>query len=120
MRDAAGEFDHLQAPLDVTLGVSNHLAVFRREQFCKALHLALHQPLKLKHHPRPALGIGGGPGGLGAQSSLNGEVQLSRGGQGDPGLDKTRIRIKHLAIAAGGSRDGHAVDEMCDVAHGGS
>ena len=70
--DAAGELDHLQAPLDVALGVGDHLAVLGRQQGGQLLHPRLDQALIGEHHPRPALRIDRGPGRLGGQGGLDG------------------------------------------------
>ncbi len=118
MGNAAGELDHLQAPLDVAAAVGHDLAVLGGQQFGQLGHARLDQALELEHHPRPALGIGGGPGGLRLHRDLHGGVQLGRRGQGHAGLDLAGVGVEHLAEAARRPRRGPAVDEMGDVPHG--
>ena len=43
MRDAAGEFDHLEAALNVAAGVGDHLAVLGREQVRELVHVLFDQ-----------------------------------------------------------------------------
>src|ERR1041385_5602780 len=58
MRNAAGELDHLDAALDVALGVGQHLAVLGGEKRREALVLLGDQLQKLEHHARAPLRIG--------------------------------------------------------------
>jgi hypothetical protein len=79
VRDPAGELDHLQAAHDVALGVGDDLAVLGRQQVGQLIHVGVEQAHELEHHPRPALGIGRGPGRLGGGGVGDGGVQLALG-----------------------------------------
>jgi hypothetical protein len=48
MRNAASEFDHFDAALDVALGVGDGLAVLARQKFSELIVIALHQFEKLE------------------------------------------------------------------------
>ncbi len=119
MRNAAGEFDHLEAALDVALGVGERLAVLGREQLGERLHLLLRQVEELEHHARAALRIGGGPGRAARPAALAmAACDLGLAGERDLGLDLAGIGIEHVAETAGCPCDRFAADEMADVAHG--
>ena len=119
MRDAAGEFDDLQPALDVALGISDDLAVLRRQQMGELLHIMFEQALEFEHHPGAALGIGCRPVDLRGSGGFNRPVQLSHGPEANPGLDGTGIRIKHVAISTRRRRQGGSGNEMVDLADGG-
>jgi len=118
MRDAAGELDDLQTPLDVALGVCDDLAVLGRQQFGQLGHVGLDQALEFEHHPRAALRVGRGPALEGVLGRLDRAVHLIDAGQLHPRLDLTRVGVEHVGEATRRPREGRAVDEMVDVAHG--
>ena len=115
--DAAGELDHLQPALDVAPGVGDDLAVLAAEQFGQFVHPRLDQAFEVEHDAGAALGIGAGPAVEGVLSGLDGAIDLGRRGQLDAGLNLTRIGVEDVAETAGGPIEGHAVDEVANVAH---
>jgi hypothetical protein len=120
VRDATGELDHLEAALNVALGIGDGLAVLGGEELGERIVLLLHQFQELEQHARAALRIGRGPGRLRRLGIGDGLLHLRFGREGDLGLDLAGIRVEHVAAAAGRSRHGLAADEMADVAHGAS
>ena len=84
MRDAAGELDHLQAALDVALGVGEGLAVLGRQQPREVVVFGLHQLQELEHHPGAPLRIGGGPGRLRRCGVGDGVFDLGLAGEARP------------------------------------
>ena len=85
VRDAEAELDHLDAALDVALGVRNGLAVLAGEQLGERVHLPGDEIEELHHHAGAALRVGGGPGGLRRLGVLDRLAQLGLRGQRDPG-----------------------------------
>ena len=65
VRNAAGELHHLEAALDVALGVGEGLAVLGGQQPGEVVVFGLHQLEELEHDAGAALRIGRGPGRLG-------------------------------------------------------
>ena len=100
MRDAAGEFDHLDAALDIALGIGKRLAVLGGEQRGQRIHLLPDQLQKLEHHPRAALRIGRGPGRLRGLRIGDGGFDLGLAGERNPGLYLAGIGIVDVAEAA--------------------
>ena len=96
MRNAAGEFDHLEAALDVALGVGNGLAVLARQQLGELVVVALRQFEELHHHAGAALRIGGAPLDLRRLGVLDRGAHLGLGGQRDLGLDLAGHRLEHV------------------------
>ena len=117
MRDAAGELDHLQAALDVALGVGDDLAVLAGKDLGQFVDPAFDQSLEFEHHPRAALRIGRRPADLGPGGGLNGGVEFVGGGEGDARLNLPGIGIEDVAEATGGPVDGRSVHEMLNLAH---
>src|SRR6478672_7146819 len=117
MGDAAGELDHFQTALDVAFRVGDDLAVLGRQQFGQFVDVGLDQPLELEHHPRAALGVGGGPAFEGVLGGLDGAVHLGDRSQLHPRLDLAGVRVEDVGEPARGAREGSAVDEVVDVAH---
>ena len=117
MRDAAGEFHHLEAALDVALGVDEGLAVLGGQQPGQVVVFGLHQLQELEHDARPALRIGRGPGRLRGGGVGDGLLDLGFAGEGDLGLHLAGVRIEHVAGPAGAALDLFAADEVADLAH---
>ncbi len=117
MRQPAAEFDHFQPALDIALGVGDDLAVFAGEQFGQRLHIALDQALEFEHHPRAALGVHRGPGGLCGLRGGHCALQRIGPAQHDFGLLTAVVGIHHRALAGGGQTGSATVDEMVDHAH---
>jgi hypothetical protein len=116
MRDAAGEFDHFEAALDVALGVGDHLAMFGAEQVRQLVHVLFDQRLEGEHHAGAALRVGRGPAGLGGLGGGDRLVEIGLGAERDPGLDLAGVRVEHL-YRAGSGATGMADDDMVDVTH---
>ena len=114
MRNAAGEFDHFEAALDVALGVGNGLAVLARQQIGELVVIALRQFEELHHHARAALRIGGAPLHLGGLGILDGGTNLGLGGQRHLGLDVAGHRLENVGRPARCALDLFAADEMSD------
>ena len=112
MRDTAGKFDDLQTTLQVTVGISDYLAVFLRQQASQILRFALHQGFEGKHHPRATLRIDVGPILLGRFRRGDRLVDLRCGRQSDGGFDVSEGRVEDVGRAPAGARDGFASDEM--------
>ena len=112
VRDADGELDHLDAALDVALGIRDGLAVFEGEQFGEFVDVLVDQVDELHHHPGPALRVEGGP------------LLLRFGRAGDRGVDIGGRRHRRRGLYLPGVRVHHvgrprrlpggalAVDEM--------
>ena len=117
MRDAAGEFDHLEAALDVALGVDEGLAVLGGQQPRQVVVFGLHQLQELEHHPGAPLRVGRGPGRLRRGGVGDGAFDLGFAGESDLGLDLAGVRVEHVAGPAGAAFDLFAADEVANVAH---
>jgi hypothetical protein len=117
MRNAAGEFDHFEAALDVALGVGNGLAVLARQEIGELVVVALRQFKELHHHPRPALRIGCTPFGLRGFGILDRGAKLGLGGERHLGLDVAGHRLEDVSKPPGSALDLTAADKMSDCAH---
>src|SRR5262249_14765727 len=117
VRNAAGELDHLEAALDVALGVGEGLAVLGGEERRELVVLLLHQLEEPEHDPGAALRIGGGPGGLRGGRVGDRLLDLALAGEGHLGLDLARVGVEHVASASRPALDLLAADEMADLAH---
>ena len=117
MRNAAGEFHHLETALDVAARVGQGLAVFGGEQLGEAVVFLLHQVEKLEHHARAPLRIGRGPGRLRGLRIGDGVLDLGMLGERHFGLHLAGIGIEDVAESSGGPFDRLAADEMADLAH---
>ena len=118
MRNAAGEFDHLEPALDVAARVGQGFAVLRGQQLGEAVVFLLHQLEKLEHHASAPLRIGGRPGRLRRFCDRNGVFDLGMLGERNFGLYLAGIGIENVAEPPGGPFDGLAADEMPDFTHG--
>ena len=118
MRNAAGEFHHLDAALHVAARVGHGLAVFGGEQLGEAFMLLLDQFEKLEHHAGAPLRIGRRPGRLGGLRVGDGVFDLGMLGQRHLGLHLAGIGVEDVAEPSGGAFDGLAADEMADLTHG--
>ena len=117
MRDAAGEFHHLEAALDVALGVGEGLAVLGRQQLGEVVVFLLDQLEELEHHAGAPLRIGRRPGRLRRFGIGDGVLDLGMLGERDLGLHLAGIGIEDVAEPPGGALDRLAADEMADLAH---
>ncbi len=110
--------DHLEAALDVALGVDEGLAVLGGEQAGEVVIFGLDQLQKLEHHPRPALRVGGRPGRLGRGRVGDDLLDLGFARERDLGLHLAGVRVEHVAGAPRRAAfDLFAADEMADIAH---
>ena len=100
VRDTAGELDHFEAALQIALGIVDDLAVLAGKQLGQLLHVVFQQLLELEHHPRAALGIGGGPGRVHLPGRVHGLLQQCGIAKGHFGLHFAGRRIPHLVLAA--------------------
>ena len=114
MRNAAGEFDHFEAALDVALGVGNGLAVLARQQVGELVVVALRQFEELHHDAGAALRVGGAPLDLGGLGVLDRGAQFGLGGQIDLGLDLAGHRLENVGRPSRSALDLAAADEMSD------
>ena len=117
MRDAAGEFHHFNAALDVALGVENGLAMLAGENLGELVVIALQQLQEFHQHAGAALGIGGGPGGLGGAGVLHRRAHLGLGSQRHPGNLLAGHGLPALGEPPRCSRDMLAADEMGELLH---
>ena len=117
LRNAAGELNHLDAALDVALGVSQYLAVFGGEELREAVVLLRDQLEELEHHACAALWIGRRPGGLRGLRVRDDLLDFGLAGERDLGLHLAGVRIEDVAASAGRPLDLFSADEMSDFAH---
>ena len=112
VRDADGELDHLDAALDVALGVRDGLAVFEGEQFGQFVDVLVDQIDELHHHAGPALRVEGGPLFLRLDRDCDRGVDVGRRRHRHLGLHLAGVGVHHVGGAlrlAGGAL---AIDEM--------
>ena len=119
MRDAAGEFDHLEPALDVALGVGDDLAVLGREQLGELVHVRFDQLLELEHDAGAALRVGRRPAGLGGIGGVDRLLQVGGGAEADPGLDRALVGVEDVRFAVAGGI-ARAADEMVDFTQHGA
>lgn len=99
VRDADGEFDNLQAALNVAPGIGNRLAVLRRQKARQRVHLAIHEVDELHQDPGATLRILRYPAGLRRRCVVDGVGDLLARGQGGTRLDLTRIGVENVGKA---------------------
>ena len=112
VRDAAGELDHLDAALDVALGVGDGLAVLAGEAVGQLVVVARHQLEELHQHAGAALRVGGGPGRLRGLGVLDGGATSALEASGTLARTAPSMRLEDVAEAAGRALDVLAADEM--------
>jgi hypothetical protein len=117
VRDAARELGHLDAALDVALGIRNRLAVLTGEKVGERVHLPRDQVKELHHDAGAALRVGARPGGLGGAGILDGGPHLGLRGQRHLRDHLTGHWLIDVADAAGDSFAMPPADEMPDPAH---
>src|SRR5271166_3231053 len=117
MRDAAGEFDDLDAAGDFALRVGKDLAVLLGDQPRQCVVLASEELEEFEHDPRAGEGRGRSPAGKRRRGCPHRLIDLARSGKSDaPDLLAGR-RIKDIASAPAFALDPSAPDVMLDVAH---
>src|SRR3546814_12565101 len=100
MRDAAGEFNDVEAALNVAAGVSNHLAMFGRKRPRQFFDILLNQFLEAEHDARAALRIHSGPTGLRRLRRFHRTIQISLGAKTPLSLNHAFARIENVADTA--------------------
>ena len=118
MRDAAGEFDHLDAAQHIAARIRQHLAMFGGEHGRQLIHIGFDQRFEIEHHPRAALGIDRGPFRKCLQRMFDGLAHLGAGGERHLGLHLADGGVIDVAEAAGGALHLLAVEEMVVLFHG--
>ncbi len=117
VRNAAGEFDHLEAALDVALGVGERLAVLGGEQPGEAVVLLLCQVEEFEQDAGAALRVGGRPADLRRLRDSDGVLGLGMLGQRHLGLHLAGIGIEHVAETTRCPFDLFPADEVTDLTH---
>jgi hypothetical protein len=112
VRDADGELDHLDAALNVALGIREGLAVFAGEQSGEFVDVLIDEVHELHHHAGPALRIPRRPVLLGLRRAGDGGVDVGRGRHRHRGLHLPGVGVHHVGGALGPSGRALAVDEM--------
>ena len=112
MRNAAGEFDHFEAALDIALGVGNGLAMLARQHICELVVVALRQFEEFHHDSGAALRVGVRPCFLCRLGVLDRGPDLGLGRQRHLGLDVARHRFEDVRGASRRALDLAAADEM--------
>ena len=100
VRDAAGELHHLEAALDVALGVGDGLAVLAGEAVGELVVVAVGELEELHQHAGAALRVGRGPGRLRGLGVLDGGGHLGLGGERNLGAHLAGHRLEDVAEAA--------------------
>jgi hypothetical protein len=117
VRNAAGEFDHLEAALNVVLGIGNCLAVLARQPVRELVVIALREFEELHHDAGAALRIGRASFWLRRQGVLDRRAQFALRGQRDLRLNVDRHRFKHVGKSARLSYDFLAADKVSNCLH---
>ena len=117
VRNADGEFHHLEPALDVALGVRNGLAVLARQKLGELVVVALGQFEELHHHAGAALRIGRRPFHLRDLGILDRCAHFGFGRQRHLGLDVAGHRFENVRRTSRGALDLTAADKMSDCAH---
>jgi len=118
VRNAAGEFHHLEPALDVAAGVGQRLAVLGGQQFGEAVVFLLHQLKKLEHDTGAPLRIGRCPGRLCGLRIGNGMFDFGMLGESHLGLHLAGVGVENVAEAPGSPFDRLAANKMADLTHG--
>ena len=117
VRNAAGEFDHLQAALHVAFGVGESLAVLGGQKPRQLIEFLLRQIEEFHHHAGTPLRIGGGPAGLRRFRNGDGMLDFGPFGECDLGLHLAGIGIENVAEPPRSPLHLFAADEVADLAH---
>ncbi len=117
MRDAAGEFDDLDAAGDFALRVGKDLAVLLGDGPRQRVVVAGQQFKEFEQDARARQRRGRGPAGERRRRSLDRPVDLTLGGESDAADLLAGRRVVDVAPAPAGSADALAADVMLDVAH---
>ena len=96
MRDAERELDHLDAALNVALGVADRLAVLARQDVGELLGVFADEVEELHQNARAALRIDGRPSGLRGYRVLDRGANLGLGGERDMRAHRAVHRLVDL------------------------
>ena len=118
LRHAAGEFDDVDAALDLALGVGEHLAVLQRDGLGQRVLVLVEQAQELVHQPRAADRGHVGPGGEGGLGGGHSSVHIGHVGQRHLAGDFAGGGVEHVLGAAGGAGGGCACDVVLDGGDG--
>ena len=118
MRRAEAEFEHLDAALNVALGVGDRLAVLAGENVGEFVGVLDDQLVEFHQHAGAALRIGRRPGRLRRLGVLDRGAHLGGRGERDRAAHRAVHRLKNFGRAARCARDVLAADEMPVLDHG--
>ncbi len=117
MRNAEREFDHLDAALDVALGVGDRLAVLAREDVGELVVVLGDEIDELHQDAGAALRIDRGPGRLRRLGVLDRRAHLGLGGERDMGAHRAVHRLENVGRSTRLAGDVLAADEMPVLDH---
>ena len=120
LRNAAGEFDHLETTGDRSLGVGKGLAMLGRDQDGQFVHVRENQVAEAEHDLGP---LGGGrrrPRREGRLRIGDGGLDVALRGERHLGRHLAGGRIGDVAEAAASAQGGGAADVMAQTLHQGS
>ena len=119
VRDPDAELDHLDAALDVALGVGHRLAVLEGQQLGQLVVVVVDQLDEAHHHPGAALRIPCGPVLLGLDGRCHRSVDVGLAGHRDFGLDLAGAGVEDVSGAGGLAGGALPVDEVRNLSgHG--
>src|SRR3982075_967019 len=117
MRNAAGEFDDLEAALNVALGIGNGLAMLARQEIGELVVIAVRELEEFHHDAGAALRIGRAPVRLRGSGVFDRGAKLGLRSQRDLGLDLTGHRLEYVRETPRGALDLTSPDKMSDCTH---
>ena len=117
MRHAERELQHLDAALDVALGVGDRLAVLAGQDVGEFVVVFGDQFVEFHQDAGAALRIGRAPGGLRGLGVLDRRADFRLGGERDMGAHRAVHRLKDFGGAARFAGDMLAADEMPVLDH---
>ena len=117
MRRAEREFDHLDAALNVALGVGDRLAVLARQRLGHLVVVLGDEVDEFHQHAGAALRIDRGPGRLGGLGVLDRGANLGLGGERDMGAHRPVHRLEDVGGPSRLACDLLAADEMAVFDH---
>ena len=118
MRDAEREFDHLDAALDVALGVGDRLAVLARQRVGELVIVFGDEVEELHQDAGAALRVDRRPGALSRFGVLDRGADLGLGGERDMGAHRAVHRLEDVGGPPRLAGDMLAADEMPILDHG--
>lgn len=121
VRDAAGEFHHLNAARDLALGIGEHLAVLARDGGGQGIVMLVEQFLELEQDARALERRGLGPGRRGGVGGGHGGIHLGLAAQQHLCRHGAGGGVEHIGAARGGAGMALSADVVADhgFGHGG-